>query len=53
VVTDTPGRGDEGEGPIVVLKCNACGDVFAAAAGEGRCPSCGSANADVAAEPLL
>lgn len=45
--------GSEGS-RIVVLKCRNCGDTYPHDELEPiRCPTCGSAEADVAGEPLL
>lgn len=52
--------GDEEEGragsevEVVVFRCEMCGDTFPGHEGDPpRCPSCGSANAHEAHEPLL
>ncbi len=41
-------------GPVAVLKCLDCGDVFPVHVKEApACPSCGSRSLEVAGEPLL
>ena len=40
------------EGTMLVLRCCECGDAFPTD-GDSVCPSCGSANSDLASEPLL
>ena len=48
---DTSGTPDA---PVIVLKCETCGDVFSLHEGdEVKCPSCGGGDAHAAHEPLL
>lgn len=45
---------DEEAAALVAWRCRTCGDTFTAhERDEIRCPSCGSADLDHAAEPLL
>ncbi|MEA2499566.1 MAG: hypothetical protein QOH26_1971 [Actinomycetota bacterium] len=45
---------EERPAPVVVLKCDECGDTYTTHVGATpMCPSCGSTSASPAAEPFL